>query len=179
MSKILVVFTAKGTGRIEREGGTASWALSTKSMRDCDYVICTRNTDQTKVSEFGNQTAVPHGAAFLVGKVAGLVEVGPRRGRMRYRVLMSEVAEVLVPDFWDGSRVPTRYLTGDEAKQRGVDVSALKFRGISGPSQIEVEAPEASMTPSALPGLSIAEAKEGLATRFGVAIGDVDIIIRG
>jgi hypothetical protein len=179
MSKVLVVFTAKGSGRIESAGGTASWALSIKSMRDCEYVICTRNTDQTKVKEFGNQTDVPHRAAFLVGKVAGLLEVGLHNGRMRYRVLLSEVADVLVPEFWDGSRVPTRYLTDIEAKQRGVDISALKFRKISEPSSIDVEGSEEASQQQPLPGLSIGEAKAGLAARFGVSIDDVDIVIRG
>ena len=179
MASVLVVFTAKGAGRIESEGGTASWALSPKSMRDCEYVVCTRNTDPAKGSEAGNQSTVPHGAAFLVGKVVGLEEVTVRNDRRRFRVLVSEIADVFIPDFWDGSRIPTRYLTIEDAETRRIDFSSLQFRAI----RKSVEPQPISQVPAsattALPGFSINEAKAGLALRFGVSTDEIDIVIRG
>ena len=178
MATALVVLTAKSAKRIENEGGTSSWALSVRSMRDCEYVICTRNTDPEKVNEFGNKSPVPHGAAFLVGRVAGLEKVRIHNGRQRYRVLLSEVADIAVPDFWDGSRVPTRYFSVEEVARRGLDLSTLVFRSLHRhPSGDDAETVSAAMaSPS---GLSINEAKAGLALRFGVTTDDVEIIIRG
>lgn len=179
MGNVLVVFTAKGAERIESEGGSSSWALRPRSVRDCNYVVCTRNTDPTKVNDFGNQSAVPHGAAFLVGKICGLEETAVRNGRQRYRVLMSEVADVLVPNFWDGSRVPTRYLSIEEVATRGIDLAALKFRPLRKQSHGDEKEPGQIPVHVTLPGISIPEAKEGLALRFGVGVNEIDIVIRG
>lgn len=179
MSEVLVVFTAKGAVHIESEGGTASWALSPRSMRECQYAICTRNTDPTKVRDFGDQSAVPHGTAFLVGKVTGLEEVADRNGRRRYRVLMSEVADVLIPNFWDGSRVPTRYLSRVEAEGRGINFDSLNFRPINRASASDSASTLPISAAASLPGFSINEAKVGLALRFGVSTDEIDIVIRG
>ncbi len=176
---MLIVLTAKSAERIEGEGGTSSWSLSTRSMRDCEFVVCTRNTDPIKVSEFGNQSPVPHGAAFLVARVSGLEKVKVRNERQRYRVLLSEVADVLVPDFWDGSRVPTRYLAMSEVESRGINFASLNFRPLRAgpaPADAEVEPRHPNLLRR---GLSIAEAKTGLSARFGVSPEDIDIVIRG
>ena len=179
MGNVLVVFTAKGARRIESEGGTSNWSLSRRTMRDCQYVVCTRNTDPANVGDFGDQTPVPHGAAFLVGKVCGLEETYARNGRQRYRVLVNEVAEVLVPDFWDGSRIPTRYMSIEEAGNRGIYFDSLDYQKVSvTQSNSQDQASSEEAVPS-LMSLSISEAKAGLATRFGVSIDDIDIVIRG
>ena len=179
MSEVLVVFTAK-VGGIESEGGTASWALSARSMRGCEYVICTRNTDPAAVEDFGDRSAVPHRAAFLVGKVIGLEGVMGKNGRKRYRVLMGEVADVLFPDFWDRSRVPTRYFSKAEAEARGdFAFDSLEFRPINKANASEVASDLPISAVTALPGLSINEAKAGLALRFGVSTDEIDIVIRG
>ena len=148
-------------------------------MRDCEYVICTRNTDQTSVDDFGDPSSVPHGAAFLVGKVTGLEKTYFENGRQRYRVLMGQVADILVPDFWDGSRVPTRYLSKEEAKERGIDFDSLKFRSINRTGASDVATASSIRPVATLPGFSINEAKAGLALRFGVSTEEIDIVIRG
>ena len=179
MARVLVVFTAKGAARIESEGGTADWAVSSRSVRDCEYVVCTRNTDPASVDDFGDPSTTPHRAAFLVGKVTGLEKTYFKNGRQRYRVLMSEVADDLVPDFWDGSRVPTRYLSKTEAEVRGLNFDALKFRPIHKASVSDAASAPPINTVATLPGISINEAKAGLALRFGVSSDDIDIVIRG
>jgi hypothetical protein len=179
MAKVLVVFTAKGSTRLESEGGTGHWAVSSRSVRDCEYVVCTRNTDPASVDDFGDLSSTPHGAAFLVGKVTGLEKTYFENGRQRYRVVMSEVAEVLVSGFWDGSRIPTRYLSKAEAEARGLNFDNLKFRPINKASVREAApAPSINATTS-LPGISINEAKVGLSLRFGVTPDDIDIVVRG
>ena len=177
MAKVLVVFTAKGAARIESEGGTADWAVSPRSVRDCEFVVCTRNTDPACVDDFGDFSTTPHGAAFLVGKITGLEKTYFENGRQRYRILVSEVAEKLVLDFWDGSRIPTRYLSKAEAEARGLNFDNLEFRPINFASVPAAAAP-INATASLL-GISINEAKSGLALRFGVASDDIDIVIRG
>lgn len=177
MSKVLVVFTAKGVDQILSEGGSSSWALSSQSMRDCEYVVCTRNTDPEKFDAFGDSNPVAHGAAFLVGKFAGLEYMADRNGRRRYRVLFSSYAEVNVEDFWDGSRVPTRYLDTDEAKRRDLDLESLHFTELKRPSsKSRKSAPEEFDRNR--DSLTIAEAKTRLATTFGVSEDQIEIVIR-
>lgn len=174
----LIVFTAKTAEMIQEHGGTRSWVLSPASMRDVRYVVCTRNSDRAYDEECGPRTEA-HGAAFLVGKVSGLKQVDERNGRKRYLVQMSEYALVSEPDFWTHDRNPTRYTDTNALRERGIDVDSLDWHPM--PSGEAQPAPKADAAPPgpASEGLTIAEAKRGLAVKFGVPEEAIQIVING
>lgn len=175
----LIVFTAKSTELIHQQGGTSSWVLSPASMRDVRYVVCTRNTGRELDEGDGPRTEA-HGEAFLVGRVAGLKQVKVENNRKRYLVQMSEYARVSVPDFWTHDRNPTRYTDTDTLRTWGIDVGTLNWLpmpDIDGVLDV-MPPPEPHATPAS-EGLTIAEAKRGLAIRFGVPEDAIQITING
>jgi hypothetical protein len=98
------------------------------------------------------------------------------KGRDRYLVKFAAVADVLVPDFWDGSRNPVRYMDAADVKARGLDFDALDFEPCGGaPAARPKPTPEAG----GVAPLSILEAKEGLAARLGVPVDMIEITIKG
>jgi|SRR6185295_16874474 len=178
--RALVVFTYKSRQHLLDMGGTASWSLNPTEVRKCRYVVCTRNTDPNKTEEGATE---PHGAAFLVGRIAGLKKVYREKGRQRYKVLFDAVAHVLAEGIWDGSRTPTRYVPLDELANRGLDIESLPFvlvepDGIDDPVPADAAGEEVSQRGGRFP-LTIAEAKRGLALKFDVAEDDIEIVIKG
>lgn len=169
---VLVVFTAKTADQILEAGGSQSWVLNQQSMRNVEYVVCTRNSDPAYDEECGVRSE-PHNAAFIVGKVAGLTKVDHRNDRDRYRVDFSEYALVDVPDFRHGSsRNPVTYSDVGQAKANGLDIEALTF--VPMPPHNEGPAPAPLTT-----GLTIAQAKQGLSVHFGVPPESIQITISG
>jgi hypothetical protein len=173
----LIVFTAKSTELIHKNGGTSSWVLSPASMRDVRYVVCTRNTGRELDEEDGPRTEA-HGEAFLVGKVSGLKQVKVENNRKRYLVQMSEYARVSVPDFWTHDRNPTRYTGTDVLADRGIDVSKLNWLPVSNGVIGAMPQPAQAAVPMS-EGLTIAQAKQGLSVKFGVPEDAIQIVING
>lgn len=166
---VLVVFTAKSVQQILDLGGTQSWVLNERSMRDVQYVVCTRNSDPAYDEECGVRTE-RHNAAFLVGKVSGLSKIDHRNGRDRYRVNIAEYALVDVPGFRHGSvRNPVTYSDVGQCKQNGIDLENLNFEVVE--KSIEKKSTVQKR------GFSIPEAKEGLSAYFGVPLESVQITI--
>jgi len=175
----LIVFTAKTAEMIHEQGGTRSWVLSATSMRDVRYVVCTRNSDRAYDEECGPRTEA-HGSAFLVGKVSGLKQVDERNGRKRYLVQMSEYARVSVDDFWAHDRNPTRYTDTDTLRERGIDVDKLDWLPMPDSDGVIGVMPHPSKTAVTTgDGLTIAQAKHGLAVKFGVPEEAIQIVING
>ena len=170
--KALVVLTGKSKDRLRKEGGTRDWALRPAVVRGFDYVVCARHANPPYDPGPGARPE-PHGAAFLVAKIADVKPTGSENGRERYLVTFAEVADVLVPDFWDGSRNPVRYMDVDDIKARGIDFDALDFRPFT-PPEIEDEETDEGVTP-----LTILAAKQGLAAHFGVPPDAIEITIKG
>lgn len=172
-ANVLVVFTAKTTDQILEAGGTQSWVLNQHSMRGVAYVVCTRNSDPAHDEECGVRPE-QHNAAFLVGKVSGMTKVDHRNDRDRYRVDFSEYALVTVPSFRHGStRNPVTYSDVDQCKLNGIDIDTLDFKPMP-TSAVADSVPDKSKK-----GLSIAEAKAGLAIHFEVPVTSIQIAING
>ena len=87
-----------------------------------------------------------------------------------------EFARVNVPDAWKGDRNPLRY---SSLERLGIDPASLTWERI--PERREDEQPVElpSITEASIKGLSLAEAKKGLALTFGVAPESIEITIRG
>ncbi len=175
--KVLVVLTGKSRERLLKEGGTSEWVLNPAVVRGFTYVVCVRHAHPPYDPGPGARPE-PHGAAFLVGKISDLVLMGNDKGRDRYLVKFDEIADVLVPDFWDGSRNPVRYVDMADIRARGIDVDALVFSPILEPKPAATETLTTGDLPAVAP-LSIAAAKEGLAAMFGVPVESIEITIKG
>lgn len=163
----VVVFTAKTVETILAEGGTSAWRLHPDHARTRTYAVCTRN-------KFAKWSKGPesHRQAFLVGKVADVVQVPNREGR--YLIQFSEYALIDRPDVWTkGDRNPIKYV---DIESLGIDPTKLKWKpmpntGIAkGPSLEAAQAQDGALT--------IAEAKKRLAATFGVSADAVEITIR-
>jgi hypothetical protein len=177
MSKVLVELTGKSRDRLMMDGGTSEWVLNPAVVRGFDYVVCVRHANPPYDPGAGARPE-PHGAAFLVGKIADLELTSHDKGRDRYLVKFSAVADVLVRDFWDGSRNPVRYMDAADVAARGIDFDALDFEPFGGAPASSVGLRPASEASCVAP-LSILEAKEGLAAKFGVPVEMIEITIKG
>jgi hypothetical protein len=156
-----VIFTAKGTQRILREGGTSSWRLNPKNARQCAYAVCTRNAHASLVE--GSEA---HHSAFLVGKVRSVVTSPTEKNR--YLIQFSEFARVAIPEVWKGDRNPVRYSTLEEL---GIDPSILNWEAMPAPDEAPAPTNESPLT--------FAEARKGLALTYGVALDAIEITIHG
>lgn len=190
-NKVLVVFTAKTIRRLLKEGGTSRWRLDPRHARHCQFAVCTRNANAPPFDDGAGPEE--HRSAFLVGKVKSVVD-----DEGRYLVRFSEYALVDVPDVWKGDRNPVKYAASLQAL--GIEESKLTWEQMPvnscnlfdpepeavDPSESEGEEPSQRITsrgtadPVDVPvGLTLAEAKRGLALTFGVAPEAIEITIRG
>lgn len=151
MADIVSVLTYKSVDTILATGGTQSWALDRNRASRCDYVVLCRNA-KTRAPE-GPE---PHGTAFLVGKIKDVVPSTETEGR--WLILISEYALINEPDEWEG-RNPVAYWSDTDYN---INFKALSYLPLE---------------PSA-PGLTIAEAKAGLAIGLNVPESAVEIVIR-
>lgn len=158
MSDVITVFTSKSVETIVADGGSQSWALDRARAARCDYLVACRNAHGDP------EGSEPHRQAFLVGKVADVVASTETEGR--FKILISDFVTVSWEDGWEeGRRNPVAYykdsdFTGNDG--RPIDFKALPFKKLDA-------------TPR---GLSIAEAKAGLAITFAVPESAIEVTIR-
>ena len=151
MGEVVSVLTYKSVDTILADGGTQSWTLDRNRAARCSYVVTCRNA-KTRDPE-GPE---PHGTAFLVGKVKDVVPSTDTEGR--WLILISEYALIDQADEWEG-RNPVAYWDEDDYD---FDFNLLSFQPVEKPNS----------------GLTIAEAKEGLAIGLNVPKEAIEITIR-
>ena len=163
----VAVFMFKSIERILAEGGTSSWRLDRNHARQAKYAVLTRNAhaDRTEGPE-------PHHTAFLIGKI---MDVVPAAHDGRFLILFSEYALINIPDAWDGGRNPVSYRSLDRL---GIDPSTLEWKPMPEYERAAAAVPSPSPKPD-VSGLTMAEAKRGLAITFGVPPEAIEITIRG
>ena len=169
-SEILVVFTGKSVETILNDGGTNWWRLDRNRARNCEFVLCTRNT-KARWSEGPEE----HHSGFLVGRVSGVVPETDSPDEDRFQIEFSEYAIVDVPDAWKGDRNPVKYAAALE--EFGVNPASLRWQSI--PPRSESAVSSAHERPSGEGPLTIAEAKRRLAVTFGVRADAIEITVRG
>ena len=166
----IAVFTANSRGEILEVGGSSSWVVAEKQARRREFLVCIRNAREVDFP--GHE---PHGTAFLVGRISGLERNGQdRKGMPRWLIKLSDHAEADYPEKWGEWRNPVKYTTLEEL---GIDLKKLKFKPMPAPTKVltPLAPPERSKTG----GLTIAEAKAGLALQFGVPPEAIEIVIKG
>jgi hypothetical protein len=168
----IVVFTARSLERIVREGGSQAWVLNPVNARQCRWLVCTQNRHNPD-HEFSDATE-PHGTAFLIGKISGIVRAPEADAGDRWMVTISEFAHISVPRAWDHGRNPVRYMSLAEI---GINLNEIQF--VPMPAIADSPPSLAPRPSSVATALTIAEAKKVLATTFGVKPEAVEITIRG
>jgi hypothetical protein len=164
----IVVFTANTRDSILRRGGSGDWVVSAKKADSCKYIVCCRKPNWSNRKE-----GIPGRAAFLIGRVAGLLERANSendRDQRRYLIQMADYAELEKPGVWkDKVRNPVAYSTLDKLQ---IDLRGLKFNPMPAGAGTTNESAGANH-------MTIADAKNGLAATFGVSPDDIEITIRG
>ena len=164
----VVVFTSETVETILSNGGTGDWVLSPKKAGTCKYAVCCRKPAWNNKKE-----GIAHGAAFLIGLIAGLRKQPDSendRGQPRFLIELSEYTTFERADVWKEGRNPVSYKT---LKEVSIDLRGLKFKPMPSP------APSAKSGSSGAAPMTIADAKKALAAAFGVSPDDVEITIRG
>lgn len=186
----VVVFTCRGRERMLREGGSEAWRMDASRASKCKYVVCVQNRNET----WGQATA-PHKHAFFIAEISRIAESRSHPGRQAIK--FHSFADIDVPDSWGGNRNPVAYASlGDFGINTEEDLEGLGFARLGStfyafdadpdlPSGDEYEAAELASSESDLPiaqedasGLSFEEAKKGLALRYRVLPGQIEILIR-
>lgn len=190
----VAVYTCRGRDRILSEGGSQAWRIDMSKASKHKFLVCIQNRNQT----WGQPTA-EHKTAFLIGKISSIEKSTEEDAEGRAIIKISEFAELNVPDSWDGNRNPVAYTTlseyGIHSEDDYINLNWARlgtnfhfnFDGLEpqktkmlGDDYEAVMADEqlSSVNNVAMP-LSIEEAKQGLALKFGVRVNQIDITIRG
>ena len=159
----IAVFTSKSLETLLAHGGSGPWVGAEQRVQQQEFLVCVRKE---------RPGAESHGGAFLVGKISAVRKHGfDRRGQQRW---FFEISEFAIPSHrgrWEW-RNPVRYTTLEEL---GIELKKLKFKPAPPPTQ-SIPTPDAA---ASVKPLTIAEAKAGLAAKFGVSTDAIDIHIKG
>jgi len=166
----IVVFTARSPDRIVREGGSQAWVLNPARAKQCKWLVCTQNRHHPD-HEFSDATEA-HGSAFLLGKIAAVIQARGEVGR--WMIAIDEYVRIDRPGVWDRGRNPVRYTS---LRELGINSDGLEFHKLS--SRGDGNALIRPLAEAAPPGLTIAQARTGLAATFGVSPEAVEITIHG
>lgn len=161
------VLTENGLETILEEGGSQAWVLDAKRAGKCQYVVCIQN--RMSVRNLG-KAAADHHTAFMIGKLDKVVRSQDPGNEKRWYLGFSEYAELDVTEAWPGYRNPVFYTNFQ--KEFKLDIASIVFHPMPS-NQEPVQLPPSSK------GLTIAEAKAGLALTFGVNPSQIEIAIRG
>jgi hypothetical protein len=167
---VLQVLTLKGTQSILDLGGTQSWKLNRARAMKCEYAVLCRNANAADTE--GKEA---HGSAFMVGRISDVVPATDELNR--WLVLFTEYAVVNVAEQWEG-RNPVHFYTTDQY-EGDIDFDTLDWRPMPSRSSSVSAVPIALAGSPTKKGMTMAEAKAGLANTFGVDPSDIEITIRG
>ena len=186
----VMVLTSKDTETMLKLGGTQSWVMDADKARKADYIVCVRNTKKSP-GGLSLKNRQRHGIGLLVGRISNVVPAFGYPGR--WLIEFDEYAEIDKPHLWPKKlRNPIHYIsTSQLTTEYGIDFDKLDFKKTPprdeafcadyvDPGYKSKESKTASPSASAETesGLSIQEAKEGLAERYDVPIENIEIIIK-
>lgn len=163
----MMVFTRESTEKMLQQGGSASWRLNEKRAQRYSYLICVRNNP-------GNRDGIePNGQAFLVAKIKDIAWSPDPQYPGRYIITFDQYAETQIDNVWQGWRNPVFYDV--EPNDLGLDISELDFsKNMVKTDKNNFSQPYRETTS----GLTINEARQGLAKTFSVDIDAIEITIR-
>jgi|TARA_B100001964_G_scaffold211167_1_gene246206 hypothetical protein len=168
----MMVFTKESVEKLLSQGGSRSWKLNANRAQRYSYLICVRNNP-------GNKEGVQdNGQAFLIARIKDIVQSTDPQYRDRHMITFDQYAEIKKDDVWKGWRNPVYYDVS--LNNLGIDMNEIKFSENTIETD-EYDTPQSheSSKRDMSQGLTIEEAKEGLAKTFSVDVHAVEITIRG
>ncbi len=117
----IVTFTARPLEEILADRGSRDWRLDPARARQAAYLVCTQNQNNQGL----RTPTAPHGAAFLIGRVAGIVPSPERPERWLIKISDYIALNPPVPNIWGKSgnlRYPVWYTT---LEALGIDLDTL------------------------------------------------------
>lgn len=193
------VYTAHGLRDFEVFGGTARWKAVPQNVGKCKYVVCVKKAGVMQ-GGFGNPDVAP-GTAFLIGRITDVKEVAVGDSLFymgddyetpgRYLIKFDSYADISIPDFWTKSQKPFAYRPEKQLLDMlsVSDLEMLDFKPLRNASEEDVASYADRLqtgrprgrniaVPNTQRGLTISEARLGLAQQFGVAEENIEITIR-
>lgn len=157
MSDTIQTFTGNTLEDILASGGDDDWVVDPNRAKAYKYLVCCHSGGAKR------------GSGFVVGKISHiehtLTHQKGEKEQKRYRICISEYAEIDKEGLWPGQQNPVRYTSLEDL---GIKLSSLKFQKVSKLA--------ASVIPETL---TIAQAKAGLSKQFGVSEESIEITIKG
>lgn len=152
MENTVITFTQNELADILASGFDGSWVLNKKRAENCKYLVCCHSGGANK------------GSAFIVGEISRVIDAPDDEGKEKPRadLHIARYAVIDQPDVWQGWQNPVKYTSLDEL---GIELSSLTFQNI----QKTIGSPQ---------GLSIEEAKQGLAKKFDISPEQIEITIK-
>ena len=168
-SNAVAVFTSWSKEDIINRGASGNWGVSSYRILQNRYLVVIRNRHSDRCPD-----DYEHGTAFLIGRISGVDETEDvtKDGRPRYAIEFDAYAEVEIPDIWGKSRNPVWFT---DLETLGIDLKDLSFVDVEGRKSVTVPVALKSYDE----GISFAEARRGLAARYGVSASTIEILIRG
>lgn len=127
----VVTFTARPLDWILQDGGSRDWRLDPDRAGKAEFLVCTQNRHN---ASFGAPIA-PHGAAFLIGRVSGVVPSPEEPGRWLIKFSEYTIPREPIPNIWGKlgrQRYPVCYTTLEDL---GIDLNTLPpFRPADAPA---------------------------------------------
>jgi hypothetical protein len=165
----VAVFTSWKKEDILARGASGNWGVSPDRILQNRYVVITRNRHSDWAPD-----DVEHGEAFLIGHISGVEETDEMTadGRPRVAIVFDSYAEVSIPNAWGKSRNPVWFTN---LETLGIDLQSLNFIDVKTGEKAEM----AIVSLAPIDGLSFAEARRGLAARYGVPPNSIEITISG
>jgi hypothetical protein len=165
----IMVYTSRSKDEMLAAGGSAAWKLGARA-RQCRYLVCTWNPGGEHAQP---RTELSHREAFLVGLISSIESAPLPDDPGRSIIRFSQFALLRKPNVWNGHRNPVAYTSLHEL---GIDPDTLKFEPVP-PASVAPSVPSPVVQFSTP--LTIAQAKEALATTYGVSPQAIEITIRG
>ena len=145
----IVTFTARPTDEILALGGSGDWRLDAVRARYFEYLVCTQNCRNPSFRAPG----ASHRAAFLLGRICGVVESPERHDR--WLIKIEEYIELNIQNIW-GKHGPMRYpVWYTTLENLGIELSLLPpFRPVPPPGRVR-GVREAARSPLVAPGTAL------------------------
>jgi hypothetical protein len=165
MANVVSVSTQETAEAIIMAGGTEPWALDRKRASSSDFLVCCRKAGKQHSGE------EKVGAGFLIGRINDVVPSQKSEGR--WKITISHYALVYWPREWDVKRKnPVAYWESE--KHPNEDGETNYFENLEFKPIFPVQDDAGTTTRE----MSVAEAKAGLALKFGVDESAIEITIR-
>jgi hypothetical protein len=178
---VVTVFTSKGTETLKKDGGSGSWRLDNKRLLKQTYCLCVQNRHD-KRKWLARLAEHQHGQPFMIGRGLGVVPVPKQQDDLhqRYLITFAEYA-ILNCDICDSfHRNPVNYQR--TLANIGIDPDKLNWQPMP-PATTSIAAilPEDIDDPAIeaeAGGLTMAQARAGLAIGLGVPESNIEITVR-